>query len=323
MSRYIIKRICFSLLTIWILVTLTFLLMHLMPGDPFISTKAVDPEVKAMMFKKYGLDKPLIVQYFIYLGKMLRGDLGISLHYKGAEVVDRVFAAFPYSFELGMRSLIIGISLGLTFGIVAAKRNGKLSDGLIMGIAVIGISVPSFIMAALLNYGVGLKFGTFLKDIFGLRSNPIPISGWGKEASKWLPAIALSFGSLASIARLMRASTMDVLNADYIKTAKAKGLSESQITRHHMMRNAILPVVTILGPTAAAILTGAFVVESVFAIPGMGKFFVLSIQVLDYPMIVGTTVIYGVLLIVMNTLVDIVYGIVDPRIRLERKGVSA
>jgi len=293
-----------------------------MPGDPFISTKAVDPAVREMMFKKYGLDKPLIVQYFIYMGKMLRGDLGVSLHYKGAQVVDRVFDAFPYSFELGLRSLIIGIALGLILGIVAAKRNGKISDGLIMGVAVIGISVPSFIMAALLNYGVGLKFGNFLKDIFGLSRNPIPISGWNSEASKWLPAIALSFGTLASIARLMRASTMDVLNADYIKTAKAKGLSEGQITRHHMMRNAILPIITILGPAAASILTGAFVVESVFAIAGMGKFFVLSIQVLDYPMIIGTTVIYGVLLIVMNTLVDIVYGIVDPRIRLERKGIS-
>lgn len=316
MLRYILKRIGYSLLTLWVLVTFTFLLMHLMPGDPFIGQKKVPENIRQAQFAKYGLDKPLYVQYFKYMDNLLHGDLGDSLQYRNRPVAGIIKQAFPYSFDLGMRALIFAFIAGVSLGTVAAIKHGKKWDTATMIIAVIGVSVPAFIMGALLQYGIALKLTKLIQVVFHTDFRLLPISGWTSPAHKILPSFSLALGSLALMARLMRTSMLDVVNQDYIKTAKAKGLSGIAIVWKHSIRNAILPVITVLGPIAAAILTGAFVVESVFNIPGMGRFFVISVQTLDYPMITGTTVFYGAFLILANLLVDISYGFIDPRIRL-------
>lgn len=289
---------------------LTFFMMRLLPGDPFIGEKALPDATMKALQAKYGLDKPQWQQLLIYIGNVLRGDLGVSIQYKGRAVNDIIAQSFPYSFDLGIRALIFAVTSGVLLGIVAAVNRGKKMDTAAMTLAVIGVSVPSFIMGSLLQYVLGLK----LRQWFGITL--FPISGWSSFMSKVLPAFALSLGSLATVSRLMRTSMLDVLGQDYMKTAKAKGLSERQMVWKHAVRNAIMPVITVVGPIAAAVLTGAFVVENVFNIPGMGKFFVQSIQTQDYTMIAGTTLFYGAFLVVANLIVDILYGIVDPRVKL-------
>lgn len=300
------------------LISFTFFLMRLMPGDPFIGEKSYPDSVKQALMEKYDLDKPMIVQYFRYFYNILRGDLGESLYYRGRPVTQIIFDNFPVSAELGIRALVIAVFVGLSFGMLAAVRRGKFSDTMVMFIAVFGVSVPGFIVGGLMNYFLGVKFSGWVKNVFDLSYNIIPISGWKTEAHKVLPVIALCLGSLAQIARLMRANMIDVLNSDYIKTAKAKGLAPFAIIFKHGLRNGILPVVTVLGPMAAALLTGTFVIEQIFSVPGMGKFFVSSVQVYDYTVIAGITMFYGAFLIILNMLVDIAYGFIDPRIRIEK-----
>jgi oligopeptide transport system permease protein len=307
--KYIIKRLFYACLTLLVLVTLTFFMMRLLPGDPFIGEKAIPETTMEALNAKYGLDKPMITQLFMYMGNVFRGDLGLSIHYN-RPVTDIIAQAFPYSFDLGMRSLIFATVIGILLGIVAAVKRGTKWDTITMLFAIIGVSVPGFIVGALLQYFLGLK----LFQLTGVRF--FPITGWGSAASKLLPAFALSFGSLATISRLMRTSMLDVLGQDYIKTAKSKGLSQKKIIWKHAVRNAIMPVITVLGPIAAAVLTGAFVVENIFAIPGMGKFFVLSITTQDYTMISGTTLFYGAFLVAANLIVDLAYGFIDPRVKL-------
>ena len=287
----------------------TFALMHLVPGDPFIGAKAIPQATKDAMYAKYGLDKPLFVQFVLYVANVLHGDLGISLADKRA-VVDIIGQAFPVSLDLGIRSLIFAFIVGLLLGIVAAVHRGKAGDTAAMLVALIGVSVPSFIIGALIQYFLGLK----LFQATGVRV--FAIMGWTGFNSKILPAFALAFGSMATISRLMRTSMLDVLSQDYIKTAKAKGLSQTQIIWKHAVRNAIMPVVTVLGPLVAAVLTGAFVVENIFAIPGLGKYFVQCVQSNDYTVISGTTLFYGAFLVFANLVVDIVYGLIDPRVKL-------
>ncbi|MBE6721280.1 MAG: ABC transporter permease [Ruminococcaceae bacterium] len=283
--------------------------MHLVPGDPFIGAKAIPQATKDAMYAKYGLDKPLFVQFVLYVANVLHGDLGISLADKRA-VVDIIGQAFPVSLDLGIRSLIFAFIVGLLLGIVAAVHRGKAGDTAAMLVALIGVSVPSFIIGALIQYFLGLK----LFQATGVRV--FAIMGWTGFNSKILPAFALAFGSMATISRLMRTSMLDVLSQDYIKTAKAKGLSQTQIIWKHAVRNAIMPVVTVLGPLVAAVLTGAFVVENIFAIPGLGKYFVQCVQSNDYTVISGTTLFYGAFLVFANLVVDIVYGLIDPRVKL-------
>ena len=310
LAKYITKRVGYALLTLLVLVTITFFMMRALPGDPFIGEKALPPATMRALEVKYGLDKPLWEQFGIYLMNTIKGDLGLSLHYN-RPVNDIIGQSFPYSAELGLRALIFAITMGILLGIVAAVNRGTKWDTASMSLAVIGVSIPSFIIGALLQYFLGLK----VRQWFGIVL--FPISGWNTEMAKILPAFALSLGSLAQISRLMRTSMLDVLSQDYIKTAKAKGLSERQIIWKHAVRNAIMPIITVVGPIAAAVLTGSFVVEQIFNIPGMGKFFVLSIQVQDYTMIAGTTLFYGAFLVLANLIVDILYGVVDPRVNLE------
>jgi oligopeptide transport system permease protein len=306
------------LLTLLVLVSFTFFLMRLMPGDPFIGQRAIPESVHQALMEKYDLDKPMIVQYGRYLLNVLQGDLGDSLYYKGRPVTGVIAQTFPVSADLGIRSLLVAVIFGLTLGVLAAVKRGKPADTLVMFIAVFGVSVPGFIVGGLLNYLIGYKFSALMKDLFHLSYNIIPVAGWKTEAHRILPVIALCLGSLAQISRLMRANMIDVLGSDYIKTAKAKGLSPAAVVFKHGVRNGILPVVTILGPLAAALLTGTFVIEQIFSVPGMGKYFVSSVQTLDYTVISGMTMFYGAFLIILNMVVDIAYGFIDPRIRLEK-----
>lgn len=309
MIKYIIKRLFYAFLTVMVLVTLTFFMMRLLPGDPFIGEKAIPETTMKALNAKYGLDKPVITQLFMYMGNVLKGDLGLSIHYN-RPVNDIIAQAFPYSFDLGMRALIFATVMGILLGIVAAVKRGTKWDTISMFFAIVGVSVPGFIIGAILQYFLGLK----LYEWTGIRF--FPITGWSNFSSKLLPSFALSFSSLATVSRLMRTSMLDVLSQDYIKTAKSKGLSQKKIIWKHAVRNAIMPVITVLGPIAATVLTGAFVVENIFAIPGMGKFFVLSIQTQDYTMISGTTLFYGTFLVIANLIVDLAYGFIDPRVKL-------
>ncbi|MBE6908665.1 MAG: ABC transporter permease [Ruminococcaceae bacterium] len=310
MLRYVLKRIGYAVLTLFFLVTICFFMMRALPGDPFIGDKTPSATTMANMRAKYGLDKPPIVQYFMYLGNVLRGDLGTSLTYE-RPVVDIVKSAFAVSADLGIRALIFAVIIGVLLGAVAAIKRGGAMDTLSMVVAMIGVSVPSFILGALLQYFLALKLNKAVgHQIFA-------VQGWGNFKQTVLPAFALGLGSLATVSRLMRTSMLDVLNQDYIKTARAKGLSQRGILWRHAVRNAIMPVVTIMGPTTAAVLTGTFVIESIFNIPGLGKYFSMSVKDLDFTMIGGTTIFYGALLIVCTLIVDLLYGFIDPRVKLE------
>lgn len=310
MLNYLLKRVLYSVGTLLILIILTYLMMHATPGNPFASVKGVTPEMMAALNAKYGLDKPIVEQIFIFITNALRGDFGSSIKY-GRDVATILGSSFMYSAELGVRAMIIAVFGGVTIGSVAAINRGKKADSLAMGIAVLGVSVPSFVFATLLQFAF-LK----LNKQFGLG---LPLIGWNSELAKFAPAFALSLGPLATISRLTRTSMLDVLSSDYIKTAKAKGLSNRMIIWRHALRNAIMPVLTVLGPQIASILTGSFVIEKIFNIAGMGQYFVISISNRDYPLIIGTTVFFAIFLIIMILVVDILYGIVDPRINIAGK----
>lgn len=305
MLRYTLKRIGVSIITLWVIVTVTFFLMNSIPGDPFTDQKRIPPEIMEKLEKKYGLDQPLVVQYGRYLKNLLKGDLGISMKYKNRSVNDIIEEGFKVSAQVGLMSLVVGATLGILFGIIAALQRGKFFDYFVIIIAVIGVSVPSFVFAALFQY------------VFGVKLKWFPVARWGTPAHYVMPVLALGIRQIAYIARMMRTSMLDVLSQDYVRTAKAKGLSRIAVTWKHTIRNAILPIVTILGVSIAGVVVGSFVIESIFAIPGIGKHFVQSITHQDYTLIMGTTVFYATILIVMMFVVDIVYGLVDPRIRLE------
>ena len=314
MFRYVVKRIIYAILTLFVLITLVFFMMRMLPGDPFLGDKTVSASVMASMNAKYGLDKPVFQQYLIYMGNCLHLDLGISITYD-RDVMSIISDSFLVSADLGIRSLIFAVIVGVLLGAVAALKRGTFLDSFSMFVAMIGVSVPSFILGALLQYFLALQFRKTSIAWFGY--SLFPVQGWGTFAQSLLPAFALGLGSLATVSRLMRTSTLDVLSQDYMMTAKAKGLSQGKILRRHVLRNAITPVVTVMGPTVASVLTGTFVIESIFNIPGLGKYFVTSIKDLDYTMIGGTVIFYGGLLILCTLVVDLLYGIIDPRVKLE------
>jgi len=303
MGKYILKRIGISMITIFVLVTAVFFLVRLMPGEPFASEK-MNPQIKSVMEAYYGLDKPLFIQYFTYLGNLFQGDFGYSMLYMNRTVNAVLMESFPYSFDIGIRALVFSISFGLVLGIIAALNRGKKLDFICIFIAIIGTSIPDFIMGGVLQYFLGIKWGL------------LPVAQYKGIQYTVLPMIALGFGTLAMISRVMRSSMLEVVNQDYIKTAKAKGLSKFRIVYKHQVRNAIMPIITVMGPVVASILTGTFVIESIFAIPGMGRYYVESISGNDYTMVLGMTVFYGVFLVIANMIVDILYGFVDPRIRI-------
>ena len=306
MATYIAKRVVAAVLTLWALVTIVFFLVRLMPGDPFTSAKLTE-QVAENMRSYYGFDKPLLVQYFVYMGNLLCGNFGYSMKYTNKTVNYIIGQTFPFSADLGIRALVLAISVGLVLGIIAARNRGKKIDFFCVIVAVIGTSIPDFIMGAFLQYFFGIKWGL------------LPVAKYNGIEYTILPALALSFYTLASVSRIMRSSMLEVVQQDFIKTARSKGLSEMRITCKHQIRNAIMPVMTVLGPTVASVLTGTFVLESIFAIPGMGKYYVESVSVNDYSMVLGMTVFYGIFLVTANLIVDILYGVADPRVRIGRK----
>lgn len=319
LARYTLRRLALSLVTLYVVITATFFLMNFMPGDPFTGEKAIPEAIRANLYRKYGLDRPIGERYIIYLGNIVTGDLGMSMASRNREVSDIIRQSFPVSADLGIRAIIFATIAGVLLGVIAALNHNRKWDTVSMVIAIIGVSLPSFIVGALLQWLIGLELNQLYKTLVGDQfAMLIPTTGWRTFGAKLMPPFSLGIGALAVIARYMRTSMLDVLNQDYIKTAKSKGLTSVQVTVRHTIRNAILPIVTILGPMTATILTGSFVVELIFAIPGLGKFFIQSIAQNDYTMIMGLTVFYASFLIFMNFVVDVLYGIVDPRIRLAK-----
>ena len=307
MIKYWIKKFLYLLITIWVIVTATFFLMKATPGDPFTDEKAVPKEVLDSLYRHYGLDQPIYKQYFKYLYSVVTWDLGPSFKYKARTVNEIIKESFPISFILGMEALFLSISLGIILGTIAALKHNKWQDYLSVFIAIIGISVPSFILASFLQYIFSMKLGWF------------PVARWGTFKQTVLPALSLAMLPMAYIARLTRSSMLEVLQQDYIKTAKAKGLSSFTVIRKHALRNALLPIITYMGPLTTNILAGSFVVEKIFGIPGLGQWMVMSISNRDYTVIMGTTVFYAILLLVSIFLVDILYGFIDPRIQTHDK----
>jgi ABC-type dipeptide/oligopeptide/nickel transport system permease component len=308
MLNYTLKRLLSGLVTIWFIATATFWGMHAVPGDPLLSDKASNPEIRKNLQARYGLDKPLTEQYVIFLTNMAQGDFGISYTQENRKVNDIIREHFPVSAMLGVLAVIIAAGGGIVFGTLTAIYRNKWPDYLIMLAVVLSVSVPSFVFAALGQLGI-----MGVNQLFGSR---LPIAGWGTIGHMLVPALVLGLGTMAYLTRLMRSSMLEVTGADYIRTARAKGLSTTRIFFSHQLRNAILPVITVLGPAIAAITTGGFVVELVFAIPGLGRYFVQAVQQLDYTVIMGTTVFYGAFLVLMVILVDIIYGFIDPRIQV-------
>jgi len=288
----------------------------MLPGDPFQSEKAIPPKVKENLMAKYHLDRPLGEQYVEYLKNIAKGDLGASMKVRGRTVNDVIKKSFLTSADLGARSIIFALALGIPLGIVAALKRGKYQDRLAMIVAIIGISVPSFVLAGLMQkYFVDIHNGILI-DEYNLPLVRILLSGWDRPEKKILPVVALGLYTVALIARLLRDKMIEVMGQDYIRLAIAKGVKPKNIVFKHALRNAILPIITIMGPTIAAVLTGSFVIEKMFSIPGLGKYFVDSINDRDYTMVLGVTVFYAIFLIIMMILVDIVYVMVDPKIKL-------
>jgi len=311
MARYIFNRILSGLLTVWFIATATFLGMHAVPGDPLLDARAVAPEIRRNLEQHYGLDQPLARQYLIYLGNVCRGDFGVSFTQQNRRVNDIIREHFPVSALLGLLAIAIATIGGIIWGALAAAFRNRLPDALIMSGVVLCVSVPGFVFAALGQLAI-LRLNT------ALGVPVLPVAGWGSAAHMLMPALVLGLGTLAFLTRLMRSSMLEMHASEHVRTAHAKGLPGWRIFLRHQLPNALLPVVTALGPAIATITTGGFVVELVFAIPGLGRYFVQAVQQLDYTVIMGTTVFYGAFLVLMVMLVDIVYGLLDPRIRMER-----
>ena len=303
MLKYIIKRIILSILTIFVLCTVVFFAIKFIPGDPFSGPEYTE-EVRQQLHELYGYDQPIIVQYINYMGNLLQGDLGISVYYRGRSVVDIIKSAFPQSLDLGLRALLTATIVGIGLGVIAALNRKKPLDYLSIIIAIIGISIPSFVVASLLQYVFAIVFPIF------------PVARYTTFAHTVLPTIALALPTIAKFSRFMRTSMLEVIDSDFVKTARSKGLKKRQIIFSHEIRNSLLPLLSILGPTTASLLMGSFVVESIFASPGLGNYFVESINTQDYSLIMGLTIFYGMFLVTINFVIDILYGVVDPRIRL-------
>lgn len=305
MAKYILRRVVYMFITFFLIATATFFLMKALPGSPISSAPKLSPSQLAMVEAKYGLDQPVAVQYGKYMLNLAKGDLGNSFQFKNASVTELIMKRLGPSFLLGSQGLVLGVTIGILFGMIAALRQNTIWDYGSTLVAIIGISVPSFVFATLLQYWLGVKWQLF----------PVALwkDGW---MSSVLPSIALAMGPLATASRFIRTEMIEVLSSDYITLAKSKGASGFEIAFKHAFRNALIPLVTVLGPLAAGLLTGSLVIEQIFAIPGIGEQFVKSIMSNDFSIIMGTTLFFSAFLILVIFVVDILYGIIDPRIRL-------
>lgn len=305
MFKYTIKRICYMIITLFAVATITFFLMRSIPGDPLASMARTLPEqTKANYYAKYGLDQPLFTQYLMYMKGLVHFDLGESILYAGRSVTGEIARTSPISGMVGGTALIIGTLIGVVLGIIAALKKNRWPDYSVMFIAILGATIPVFVLASLMQYVFAVKLGW------------LPASGWGKPSNMVLPVIVMGFGSVATYARYIKSSMLDTLGQDYVLTARAKGLSERAVILKHVLRNSLLPAVTIFSSSVVGVFTGAFVTEKMFSIPGIGFYYVSSINNNDYTMIMGTTVFYAALFIIMQLVVDFAYMILDPRIRV-------
>ena len=306
MLRYSLRRLAQAIPTLFVLVTLAFLMVRAAPGGPFDSERALPPEVEANLAAKYHLDEPLAAQYLRYLSDLARGDLGPSFQYKDYSVTELIASGFPVSLELGALAMLLALVTGIAAGAGAALKQGSAADHALMALAMTGISVPNFVMAPLLVLA------------FAVTLHWLPAGGWTEQgaAALALPVVALALPQIAYVARLMRGSLLEVLGQPWIRTARAKGLSERAVLFRHALKPALLPVVSYLGPALAALITGSVVVETIFGIPGLGRYFVQGAINRDYTLVVGVVVFYGALIIAAKLLVDLAYGWLDPRVRL-------
>ncbi len=305
MLLFILRRLLWAVPVLWAVATLTFVMMHLVPGGPFDREKKLPPEIKANIEAKYHLDKPFAVQYGLYLKGLLKGDLGPSYKYLGRTVNDVIADTLPVSIQLGALALFIALVLGLLAGMASGAFAQTAWDKTSMFFATAGISIPNFVL------------GAFLILVFSHQFKLFPPALWEDARSVVLPAFALGLAPAAYIARLTRSSILEEKHRDYVRTARAKGLPETTILFRHVLKNAITPVITVLGPLAATLVTGSFVIEFIFSVPGMGKFFITAVTNRDYPLIMGVTLVYALLVVLANLLVDLFYTVIDPRIQLE------
>ncbi|WP_312108483.1 ABC transporter permease [Brevibacillus reuszeri] len=309
MRLFFLKRLGVMLTTLFIIATVTFFLMKLLPGTPYSNPERLTEQQLTSLNQKYGLDQPLPVQYVGYLSNLVQGDWGVSFQFKGRLVTDIILDRIGPSVLIGFQAMVVGSIIGLGLGILSALRQNTLFDFGAVTLAVLGMSVPSFVFAALLQYYVGVKLGW------------LPAGLWEDYTYSIMPSLALSVTVVAAVARFIRTEMLEVLSQDYILSARAKGISETEVVWKHVVRNSLIPVVTMLGPMAVSIMTGTLVIEKIFSVPGLGEQFILSIMVNDYSVIMGITLFYSTLFILVVLLVDLIYGFLDPRIR-ERLGGS-
>lgn len=305
MAKFIAKRVFYMILTLFIVATATFFLMKAMPGSPYANEAKMTVTQRHIMDEQYGLNKPVIIQYLIYLGSMFKGDFGTSFQYANQSVSSLIFPRLAVSMQLGLQAMVLGVVVGVLLGAIAAIKQGTWADSSATVLAIIGRSVPNFVLAVILQYYIGLKLGWF------------PIAGWGSFAQTVLPTIALAVAPMAETERFVRTSMVDNMNQDYVELGRAKGFSRMEVVRKHVMRNSMIPIVTLLGPYTVALMTGSMVIENIFNIPGIGEQFVKSILTNDYPTIMGVTMVYSIGLVVVLLITDIIYGLIDPRIRLQ------
>ncbi|MDQ5936053.1 MAG: transporter permease [Cyanobacteriota bacterium erpe_2018_sw_21hr_WHONDRS-SW48-000092_B_bin.40] len=305
MIALILKRVLLAIPVLLVVASLTFVLVRIVPGGPFDADKNLPPEIIANLNAKYHLDKPVPEQYFLYLGRLAQGDLGVSYKYVNRTVNDILSDAFPVSLQLGTISLTLAVMIGVPLGAIAAVCRGRREDVIAMFLSTLGISVPGFVIGATLIF------------VFAIELRVLPVGLWESPWHVVLPAVTLAFSPAAYLARLTRASVLEIVEKDWVRTARSKGLSQWSTVTKHILRNSLIPVVTVLGPLTAIVITGSFVVEYIYAIPGMGRFFITAVMNRDYDLILGTTLVFAVLLIVANTFVDVAYQILDPRMRLE------
>lgn len=308
MKVYLLQRIAYMLITLFIIVTVTFFLVKFLPGTPYSNPEKLSEQQLVVLNEKYGLDQPLAFQYFRYMGNLVQGDLGMSFQQEGRTVFSMISDRIGPSALIGIQAVIFGSIIGMALGILSALKHNSILDYGSVTIAVLGMSIPSFVFAALLQYYVGVVWGL------------LPPALWQSYAHTLLPSFALSVLVTATIARFIRSEMLEVLGHDYVTTARAKGISERKVITKHVVRNALIPVVTMIGPLAVSIMTGTLVIEKIFGVPGLGEQFTLSILVLDYSVIMGITLFYSALFIFVVFIVDVLYGILDPRIELGKGG---
>ncbi len=307
MLSYTLRRLLGAIPTLFLIITISFFIMRLTPGGPFDRERPIPPQIEKNLLAAYDLDKPLLVQYFKYIGDILQGDFGPSFKIQDFSVAELIAINLPASIKLGGYALILSVLIGIPLGAIAALRQNSWIDYTVMGVAMTGIAVPNFVIAPILTLVLGVYLGL------------LPVGSWGGGSLRnlVLPTVALALPQIAFIARLMRGSMVEVLRSNYIRTARAKGLTERIVLSRHAVKAALLPVVSYLGPAAAGLMTGSVVIETIFGIPGIGRYFVSSALNRDYTLVMGVVITYGAAVILFNLLVDLVYGLLDPKVRYD------